>query len=99
MYEMRKQIQLIINEIDRCIEQRCNEALTLSTLSKKLNYSEFYITKKFKEISGMTFRDYLRRRKLAFALKEIRDGKRGILAGYPRANTAKIPRPLFSVQS
>ena len=79
MYEMRKQIQLIINEIDRCIEQRCNEALTLSTLSKKLNYSEFYITKKFKEISGMTFRDYLRRRKLAFALKEIRDGKRGIL--------------------
>lgn len=79
MYEMQKQIQVIIDEIDRCIKQQNDEAMTLSVLSRKLNYSEFYITRKFKEISGMTFRNYLRRRKLAFALKELRDSERNIL--------------------
>lgn len=79
MYELQKQIQIIVDEIDRCIERRDSEAMTLCALSKKLNYSEFYITRKFKEISGMKFKDYLRGRKLAFALKEIRDGERGIL--------------------
>lgn len=79
MYEMQKQIQIITDEIDRCIELRDDESLTLRALSKKLNYSEFYTTRKFKEISGMKFKDYLRRRKLAYALKEIRDSERGIL--------------------
>ena len=41
--------------------------------------SEYYLSKKFKEISGMQFRDYLRYRKLAFALKELRDTENGIL--------------------
>lgn len=79
MYEMNRHIQMIVDEIDRCIEQRNNEELTLKTLSQKLGYSEFYIARKFKEISGMKFKDYLSRRKLSFALKEIRDSKRGIL--------------------
>lgn len=79
MYELQKQIQIIVDEIDRCIRQRDDETLTLRALSQKINYSEFYVTRKFKEISGMKFRDYLRRRRLAFALKEIRDSDRGIL--------------------
>lgn len=79
MYEWQEQIQIIINEIDRCIQDRNDEALTLHSLSCKLGYSEFYTTRKFKEISGMQFRDYLRCRKLAFALKEVRDSERGIL--------------------
>lgn len=79
MYEMHEQIQIIIDEIDRCIIQRDNEALTLQALARKSGYSEFYITRKFKEISGMTFKNYLRCRKLAFALKDIRDSKNGIL--------------------
>lgn len=79
MYEWQEQIQVIIDEIDRCIQDRNDEALTLHSLSCKLGYSEFYTTRKFKEISGMQFRDYLRCRKLAFALKEVRDSERGIL--------------------
>lgn len=79
MYELQKQIQTMVDEIDRCIEKRNNEELTLLALSQKFNYSEFYITRKFKEISGMKFRDYLRRRKLAFALKDLRDSEKGIL--------------------
>lgn len=79
MYEWEKQIQIIVDEIDECIKRRNDDALTLHFLSGKLGYSEFYTTRKFKEICGLSFRDYLRNRRLAFALKEVRDSKRGIL--------------------
>lgn len=79
MYEWQKTVQLIVNEIDECIRHHDNEALTLDILSRKLGYSEFHVSRKFKEISGMQFKDYLRLRRLAFALKEVRDEKRGFL--------------------
>lgn len=79
MYEWQRQIQFIVNEIDNCIKNQNDEALTLKFLSDKSGYSEFYITRKFKEISGVPFREYLRYRRLAFALKEVRDTERGIL--------------------
>lgn len=79
MYDWQKQIQIIVDEIDKCIKNYNDEALTLRVLSRRLGYSEFYTTRKFKEISGMQFRDYLRHRKLAFALKEVRDSEKGIL--------------------
>ena len=79
MYEWHKQIQIIVDEIDACIRHHHDEALTLRFLSRKLGYSEFHTTRKFKEISGMQFRDYLRLRKLAFALKEVRDSEKNIL--------------------
>lgn len=75
----QKEIQMIVNEIDKCITGYNDEALTLRFLSRKLGYSEFHTTRKFKEITGMQFRDYLRQRKLAFALKEVRDNNRSIL--------------------
>ena len=73
MYEWQRQIQMIVDEIDSCIKNYEDEALTLRCLSRRLGYSEFYTTRKFREISGMQLRDYLRHRKLAFALKEVRD--------------------------
>ena len=79
MYQWHKQIQIIVDEIDASILHHHNEALTLRFLSRKLGYSEYHITRKFKEISGMHFRDYLRLRKLAFALKEVRDSEKSIL--------------------
>lgn len=79
MYEWSKNLQLMIDEIDRCIKNNDDEALSLSYLSGKLGYSEFYMSRKFREISGMQFRDYLRYRRLAFALKELRDTENGIL--------------------
>jgi len=79
MYEWQKQIQIIVDEIDKCIKNYNDEALTLRFLSRRLGYSEFYTTRKFKEISGMQFRDYLRHRKLAFALKAVRDSEKSIL--------------------
>lgn len=78
MYEWQKQVQIIVDEIDKSIRNYDGEALTLGALSRRLGYSEFYTTKKFKEISGMQFRDYLRNRRLAFALKEVRDTQKGL---------------------
>lgn len=79
MYEWQQQIQIIIDEIDQCIKQRQDDALTLCSLSRCLGYSEYYVTRKFREISGLQFRDYLRLRRLAFALWEVRDSDRSLL--------------------
>lgn len=79
MYEWQQQIQIIIDEIDQCIKQRQDDALTLRSLSRRLGYSEYYVTRKFREISGLQFRDYLRLRRLAFALWEVRDSDRSLL--------------------
>ena len=79
MYEWQRHIQAMVDEIDRCIREHRDEALTLRALSGRLGYSEFHMTRKFREISGMSFREYLRRRKLAFALKEVRDSRRSFL--------------------
>ena len=60
MYEWHKQIQVVIQEIDNCIKSKNDEILTLSYLAKQLGYSEFYVSRKFKEISEMNLRDYMR---------------------------------------
>jgi len=75
MYEWRRLIQTVTDEIDERIKRHDDEALTLQSLSKKLGYSEFHTTRRFKEISGMLLGDYIRLRKLAFALIEVRDTK------------------------
>lgn len=79
MCEWQNKIQLMIDEIDACIKTNDDEALSLCRLADKMGYSEFYVSRKFREISGMQFRDYLRYRRLAFALKELRDTEEGIL--------------------
>ena len=79
VYEWHRQIQIIVDEIDRSIKNCDDEALTLSALARRLGYSEYHTTRKFREISGMQLRDYLRRRKLAFALIAVRDTNKSIL--------------------
>lgn len=79
MYGWHRQIQIVVDEIDRSIRNRDDEALTLRALSRRLGYSEFHTTRKFKELSGISFRDYLRLRRLAFALIDVRDTKKGFL--------------------
>lgn len=79
MCKWHKSIQNIVLQIDKCIKSQNDEALTLANLSEFLGYSEYYVSRKFKEISGMQLRDYLRYRKLAFALKDIQNTEKGIL--------------------
>ena len=79
MNEWYENVQRIVDVIDECIKSHKDEELTLSHLAMEMGYSEFHISRKFKEISGMQFREYLRHRRLSFALKQIRDTDRSIL--------------------
>jgi AraC-like DNA-binding protein len=79
MYEWHRQIQIAVDEIDISIAQGQDEGLTLSALSERLGYSEYHTTRKFKELSGVSFRDYLRLRRLAYALIEVRETRRNFL--------------------
>lgn len=79
MYEWRKHVQRIADAIDRHIENRDDDALTLSALAKENGYSEFHMSRKFQEISGLSLREYLRRRRLAFALIDVRDSAEKML--------------------
>lgn len=79
MHEWQKNVQRIVEEIDRCIREGKDEQLTLKRLAQKVGYSEFHFSRKFKETAGMSLRDYLRYRRLAFALKRLRDTEGEIL--------------------
>ncbi len=72
-------VQEMVERIDKCIKEQKDEALTLCSLAECIGYSEYHTSRMFSEISGMTLKDYIRYRKLAFALKEIRDTKNNIL--------------------
>lgn len=79
--EWHMNIQNIVDDIDRCIRSGEDERLTLGRLSQTIGYSEYYVSRKFSEISGMKLRDYMRYRRLAFALRELRDTDKGIQSG------------------
>lgn len=79
MQQWYKNVQELVDEIDLCIRERKDENLTLQHLARHLGYTESYISRKFAQVAGMRLRDYLRYRKLAFALKELRDTRRSIL--------------------
>ena len=67
MAQWHRNIQDIITIIDACIRAQQDEALTLRALAQKLGYSEYYTSRKFRELAGMTLRDYLRLRRLPCA--------------------------------
>lgn len=79
MYEWQQLIQTVVNEMDDAIMRRDDQALTLRALAARLHYSEYHATHKFREIAGMSLRTYLHQRRLAFALKEVRDTNRPLL--------------------
>lgn len=79
MGEWEALVQTITQEVDAGIRSAEEEEVTLTRLAERLGYSVFTVSRRFKEISGMSFRDYLRYRRLAFALKALRDTEEGIL--------------------
>jgi len=79
MEQWYRQIQEIIAQIDVCIKNGEDAALTLSQIAQRFGYSEYHFSRKFREISGMQFREYLRQRRLAFSLRALRDTELGIL--------------------
>ena len=79
MTAWHRSVQEIVDEIDASIKREDDEALTLKALADRMGYSEYHMSRRFSEISGMQFREYLRMRRLAFALKDLRDSDAGVL--------------------
>jgi AraC-like DNA-binding protein len=77
--DWRKQVKSIIDDIDRCIINRDDDALTLSAIAESRGYSEFHMSRKFKELAGLGLGDYLRKRRLTFALADLRETDKSIL--------------------
>ncbi len=73
VFEWHKTIQEMVNIIEKQLDHNFDEEITLTSLAKELGYSKFHITKRFKSLTGMTFREYLRLRKLAYSVIELRD--------------------------
>lgn len=79
MYEWHRQTQKIVDDIDRCIKNRDDDGLTLKAIARERGYSEFHMSRVFREMTGVTLRDYMRGRRLAFALIDLRDTEKSIL--------------------
>lgn len=79
-YEWNRNIQEMVDGIDAHIASLSDGSLTLSQLARRLGYSPHYTTRQFHRLAGMRFRDYLRKRRLAFAAIELRDSTAGILS-------------------
>ena len=77
--QWQKKIQHIVDRIDDCIRNKHDESLTLKLLAQEFGYSESHFSRRFRQVSGMQFRDYLRYRKLAFALRQLRDTDNSVL--------------------
>ena len=80
MSDWKLEVQTIVDRIDRCIRCGDDEQLTLSALAREVGYSEYHVSRRFRDISGMKLRDYLRFRRLAFALKDVRDTADNLLS-------------------
>ncbi|MBE5792917.1 MAG: helix-turn-helix transcriptional regulator [Clostridiales bacterium] len=79
MLEWARTIQMIIDDIDASIRLKETDEISLKRLSDKMGYSEFHMSRMFHKLSGMPFRDYVRMRKLAFALDEVKNTRRAFL--------------------
>ena len=62
---------LAVEKIRKYIERYLHEDLSLDRLSRKLNYSKFYIGRVFAEGAGCTIYKYIQRRRLAEAIKQL----------------------------
>ena len=77
--EWNRNITRIIEKIDECIREGSDEALTLRRLAVQLGYSEYHFSRMFRQVSGMRLREYLRYRRLAFALAPVPDTRDSFL--------------------
>lgn len=80
MSNWSEEIQKILDRIDECIKNNEDDQLALEALAKQIGYSKFYTSKMFKNISGMKLKDYIRGRRLSFALKDLKDSDDSILS-------------------
>ena len=65
-----------IEDVIKYIENNIHEVLTADILSKKIGYSKFYLHRIFQIYTGLTLMEYVRKRKLHYALLDLKKDKR-----------------------
>lgn len=73
MFEWHKTVQAMVNIIEEQILREFDEDITLTSLSKRMGYSKYHMTKQFKSYMGLTFRSYFGLRRLAHSVINLRD--------------------------
>ena len=53
MTEWNRHIQELVDEIDACIRSEDDDALALKALAERMGYSEYHMSHRFSEISGI----------------------------------------------
>lgn len=79
MYEWNRNIQRLVNSIEDSLKVGDTDDITLLNLSTEISYSPFHTTRHFKEQTGILLRDYLRLRKLAYSVIDLRDSNLKII--------------------
>lgn len=79
MFDWHRTIQSMVNIIERQLDNHFDKDITLTALARELGYSRHHITRQFKSLTGMTFRDYLRLRRLAYSVIKLRDNEERII--------------------
>ena len=62
----------IIRQIEKCITDNIS-TVTLSDISNELGYSTVYTGRLIKKLTGYSFKDYLHKKRVAFAAEQLRD--------------------------
>ncbi|MCI8483161.1 MAG: helix-turn-helix transcriptional regulator [Lachnospiraceae bacterium] len=80
-------ITLITEKILSYIENHLERDLSLETIARELNYSKFYMARVFKEDTGSTLYQYIRRRRLEEAARKLAETPKSLVeisleAGY-----------------
>lgn len=65
-------IKTIMNMVD-WVETNLTEHPTLEGMSEHVGYSAFYCSTKFHETIGVSFKEYIFRRKMALAITDLRE--------------------------
>ncbi len=79
--------RLMIEKILRYMEDHLDQELTLEKIAKEFHYSKFYLTRRFKENTGVTPYKYMQGRRLDRAARKLAETSRPIVeialeAGY-----------------
>lgn len=79
MIDWTRRIQRAVDVIDEQLKQGLSDEVTLHAFAGSMHYSPYHVTRKFRQVTGLSFREYLHKRKLSFALIELRDSGQTIL--------------------
>ena len=68
-----------VSEIVKYINQNYQEKLTLSMIADIFHVSPYYLSRSFKEVTGLTFTDYFNNLRVSIAQKLLQDSDKSVL--------------------